>query len=1729
MSKKLCGMLLSSIMLFSNLTTIQVYAEEDTNTGDENTQEVTETEDDRTEKKGETEIINSEEETGEEVTVDTEQTEETEIEEEYPEEKEQQNTDGTENIVVSDEQEEEIESKETNTEEEIIETEEDSEEKEEPSDAVVLEGQAYAVLEDDGDMIFFRSNESYTNKTTGTFKDIKGTEYTGTVYSGFESASYSSSTAVPWNSDKRSIYTVTVASEQTIKPNSTAYWFYNCNKLTNFDGSGFNTSNVTNMSYMFSEDSNLTSLDVSGFETSNVTNMSFMFSFCSNLTSLDVSGFETSNVTDMITMFNGCSKLTSLDVSGFDTSNVTSMGPMFRGCSSLTSLDVNGFDTSKVQHMGGMFENCRNLTSLDLSNFDTSNVTNMLSMFSGCNNLISLDLSSFDTNNVKSMQNMFYSCSSLLDVKLGKGFTKWSDQSLLPSGSWSNRVINISLTSIDLCNQYPQNAESYAGTWLKNAIIGITVSPETIILPINETQDLDVEISPASATNKTVTWTSSDESVATVDENGRITAVRLGTATITAITEDGGYTATCEVTVVQPVTGITLDKEEITINVNETAKLTASIIPEDAGIKTVIWSSDDESVATVDNTGKVAAVGRGTVTITATTEDGGYTATCEVTVIQSVTGMTLDKEELIVGVNLTAELIATVEPENANNKNVTWTSSDESVATVDESGRITAVRLGTATITAITEDGGYTATCEVTVVQPVTGITLDIEEITLNVNETSQLTASIIPEDASIKKVIWSSRNNSVATVDNNGKITAIGRGTVTITATTEDGGYTATCEVTVIQPVTGIILDKEKITLNVSETAELAATLKPDNANNRTVTWISSDYSVASVNRYGKITAVGRGTARITATTEDGGYTATCDVTVIQPVAGITLDKEELTINVNNALTLTATVKPENANNKIILWSTSDNSVVTVNRYGRITAVGRGIATITATTEDGGYTATCEVTVIQPVTGINLDKEEITVNVNETAKLSATVKPENANNKTITWTSSDRNIATVDANGKITALRPGTATITATTEDGRFAATCEVTIIIKPESIELETDSYQLYVGDAIAIHPTLLPEDAATTGLVYISSDPNVVEVSSDGIVEAISKGTASITVKDTISGLNKRITVTVMKRNGGGVIVERNCKTLQDELFNNNTELSDGSYKYFYFKNDTQGTIQVYKSNPNFFIFTAGYYQNLDHCNITLEYDASEGTANITIDAMSVYNMYDAALSIDDVYSFDALKDHNYMISDIKYGSYSSNYAHANNMQKVAFKIWNDTLKDMGLSFNMLGLGFGSDIYSPGVYPSIKSVTVDKTNVELFVGETENFIIIPYPADGTPDNIQVVNNDPNIVELYGSGEFKISIKAIAQGTATIDVNVLGIKSETILITVNNPVEIQNKDINLLINDREKIIVKPSNYKQNQLIWSTDNPSVVSVDQSGEITANKEGTAVITVMTNDKLFSDQCIVTVVKKIHPSSVLLDKETMPLRINETFRLFAVVRPDNASNKNIIWTSENYEVASVNSAGRVTGIKPGVTNITATTEDGGYTDSCKVTVLFDDVTNPEQYYYNAVYWAVENNITQGMGPTTFNPGGFCKRYQFVLFLWRQAGCPEPRLKLDPFTDVLSDPKKDVYEKAVLWAVDKEITTGTTPTTFDPYAPLTRGQVVTFLYRAAGQPFFYNWNNPFVDLDSSKYYYIPVLWAVENEITTGLNATQFGPTDTCTRGQTVTFLHRQFVKE
>jgi len=175
-----------------------------------------------------------------------------------------------------------------------------------------------------------------------------------------------------------------------------------------------------------------------------------------------------------------------------------------------------------------------------------------------------------------------------------------------------------------------------------------------------------------------------------------------------------------------------------------------------------------------------------------------------------------------------------------------------------------------------------------------------------------------------------------------------------------------------------------------------------------------------------------------------------------------------------------------------------------------------------------------------------------------------------------------------------------------------------------------------------------------------------------------------------------------------------------------------------------------------------------------------------------------------------------------------------------------------------------------------------------------------------------------------------------------------------------------------------------------------------------------------------------------------------------------------------------------------------------------------------TVSFGDVKKSD-FYYTPVQWAVENNITAGTAKDTFSPEDPCTRGQIATFLWRAAGQPAPSTSKNPFTDVK---KSDYYYKAVLWAVGKGVTSGTSKTTFSPEDPCTRGQIAAFLWRAAGQPAPSTSKNPFTDVKKKDFYYKSVLWAVENGITAGTSKTTFSPEDPCTRGQIVTFLYRNY---
>ncbi len=252
-----------------------------------------------------------------------------------------------------------------------------------------------------------------------------------------------------------------------------------------------------------------------------------------------------------------------------------------------------------------------------------------------------------------------------------------------------------------------------------------------------------------------------------------------------------------------------------------------------------------------------------------------------------VNSVSLDTIQLKLVEGQTTKLAATVLPENATNKNVTWSSSDESIAIVDQNGNVTAKTPGIATITVTTEDGNKTAICEVTVNEYISVESVEINESTLDLPLAweHQLTATILPWNANNRGVTWTSSNEFVATVDSlTGKVTAKNPGTTTITVTTWDGLKSDTCEVTVKEhiPVESVEINESTLDLPLAWEHQLTATILPWNANNRGVTWTSSNEFVATVDSLtGYVTAKNPGTATITVTTWDGLKSDTCEVTV--------------------------------------------------------------------------------------------------------------------------------------------------------------------------------------------------------------------------------------------------------------------------------------------------------------------------------------------------------------------------------------------------------------------------------------------------------------------------------------------------------------------------------------------------------------------------------------------------------------------------------------------------------------------------------------------------------------------------------------------------------------------------------------------------------------------------------------------------------------------------------
>ena len=590
---------------------------------------------------------------------------------------------------------------------------------------------------------------------------------------------------------------------------------------------------------------------------------------------------------------------------------------------------------------------------------------------------------------------------------------------------------------------------------------------------------------------------------------------------------------------------ISMQQSEINIqmNLNSSYFMPLTYTPSNVSNKTVYWYTSDSSIATV-NEGTIYAKREGEAIITAISGNRQKIAKCKVIVSKPevpLTGIKLKEENVTVEIGKTGYIGAIYNPSDASDKVLYWSSSDESVAKVNE-GVITAIGEGKAILTATARAGGKTASCTVTVENPnfvhIDEIKMKTEELNLNKGENGWVGVTYSPSNASNKVLTWKSSNEEVVTV-REGNVKAVGEGKAVLTATSEDGGKTTSCIVTVVDPkfvhIDEIKMKTEELNLNKGENGWIGVTYNPSNASNKVLTWKSSNEDVAIV-REGNVKAVGEGTAILTATSEDGGKTASCKVIVTggkKHLENIVLKTTTLEMKPGEGKTIYVEYNPSDVEDKVLYWTSNNEKVVTV-REGYVKAVGEGTTTITATSRDGNKTATCKITVSDgtvKLQNIKLSSSTEILKKGEQKTIYVTYNPSNVTDKTLYWTSSDEKVATI-REGFVKAIGDGVATLTATSRDGEKKVSCQVVVINKSqeiESISLKTTKETIEKGEEKTIYAVYNPSDVKDKTLYWISSNTSVVTVEK-GRVKAVGKGTATITAVSRDGGKTASCEITV-----------------------------------------------------------------------------------------------------------------------------------------------------------------------------------------------------------------------------------------------------------------------------------------------------------------------------------------------------------------------------------------------------------------------------------------------------------------------------------------------------------------------------------------------------------------------------------------------------------------------
>lgn len=936
------------------------------------------------------------------------------------------------------------------------------------------------------------------------------------------------------------------------------------------------------------------------------------------------------------------------------------------------------------------------------------------------------------------------------------------------------------------------------------------------------------------------------------------------------------------------VSGITMNTTSITIELGQTSQLTATISPANADNKIVIWSTSDSSVAAVDADGVVTALSPGQAEITAKSDDNSrYTDVCKVTVPEifvPVESLTIEENEITIQKGATATVTATIAPENASDKQLRWISLDEVVATVSPEGVVTGVQPGKTRVIASTVDGGLSAYCTIIVEQKGESLALDPAELELYEFEHLPLKLVFTPEDTSYGSVVWSSDHEDIAIVDYRGEVYAVQAGTATVTATTADGSMSASCKVTVKCHVRKVVLQTESIILKPgSDPYPLVATVVPERASDKSLTWASSDTSVAAVSQEGVVTAIATGKAEITATSTDGNLSAKCVVIV---AGGMVINPSSLALVVGNSVDLTVSLTSSDEPAPAVTWDSSDEKLATVDGNGHVVGIAAGNVTVSARTQSG-LSAYCAIKVRNKIESITvLPSDPVKLYVGETQQFSLKLAPSDATAESVEWSLSNTEAASITSGGLLTAKARCDEGLEVIASDGIVTGKHAVQVMQQVTGISLTDangaaiENLVLWEGETVPFNINMTPENA-NDRTSYIS-----------GFEPLFS---SFVTIKDN--------TITA---GTAGYTREAVCSI------------------------SPKGAPEANRPVAKCKITVHAHVSSLDITNVP-----ASGSVTLAIDE---YFTPQVSITPNGAY----IKEWDVTIpegTDVL--SLSGSTLKAEKVGECTVTVTSRDPLKIQKSFTV------------SVKPKdVTSLTLDKSSLELLNGATETITYTIEPSDVANKNV-TCTVEPDIADCVVKENNVIEVTAKAEGDATITVTSVATpgKSATCALKVNHNTinvtgvsiylgSIPKSELTLTVGDYGTILkakVEPENADNKAYHWYSSNTSVATISDEGKIRAISPGTTTLTVKTDDGGKEASCKLTVkAEEVEVTSITISGDTHVLDYGGQVQLTATVLPTNATDKSVKWSSDNTDIATVDTNGLVTvNSIAGTVNITAT--------------------------------------------------------------------------------------------------------------------------------------------------------------------------------------------------